>query len=192
MKDIDAIEQFPETVEKEFEFILNHCFACVQSDESCVRYERDDSFVQISFDRSMLGLHFGPLAQAPKRAGYTVAELLELIDPERGERYRDYIRSEIEDLATGIQRLAALFSLIVESGLLERAELFSELASQRAASPNDSEEQTRLVAQRRDLDLAWREKRYSDVVQLLDAYGGTLSASDSAKLEYARKRSLKH
>ena len=178
--------KFPETVEKQFSFLKEYGFQVKQREQSLVKYESKNVFVNIYHGRVSyeIGLQIGLLASASS-SGYGLGSVIRFTDPELGNKFRYYMTSTQKGVSRGVREIAKLLKTYGDKALRGDSAMFQWL--------NDDNEKywaEREAAQiRPKAEEAFRLKDYSKALDLYKRIEGCLTSTEEKKIKYAMKKS---
>lgn len=183
---------FAEEVQNAFGFLVRELnYRCVAREPTFVRYESDQVFVNVYHGRASyeLGVEIGRL-DSPGEAqhGYTLAELMRLVDPESEAGYR-YVTARTAGLVEqGVAHLSELFRRYAGAALQGEADTFAQLHEQRRRWNHEYANEVMLSQVRPQAEEAFRRKDYAEALKLFESIREGLTPSELKKLEYARKK----
>jgi hypothetical protein len=162
--------------------------ARVHGEATFVRFESRRLFVNVYHGRKSfeIGLELGQTGS--DEGPYSMWEILRLVEAEDAAAYRNFAATTAGGVAEGVARLASLFRVTVEGGILDDPGLFVRLARQRAAVSEAYAREVELAHAREALDAAWQARDYAKVVELLEPLRDDLTPSERQKLDIAKRR----
>ena len=178
--------RFQETVSEQFKFLENeYLFRITESNETFVRYETQDVFVNVFHGRISyeVGLEIGSLKMGMK-TGYGLGSLVGIYDPEDGVEYRQYVAKDIKGVEKKVRNLARLLRKHGAKALIGDPDVFDLLEKdvQRYWSEMNA------MQVRPQAEKAFREKNYAAVIKLYSSMDNILTKAERAKLNFARKK----
>jgi hypothetical protein len=176
---------FSEEVKSRFAYLGAFGIRLAHSEATIIRYESSKICLNIYHGRRSYEI---ALEIAPRRAPlktYSVSEALRLISPGQARVYRHYAAHTAEGVAEGVRRLSILWHECLDAGLLDEKELFSRLDLQRQCLNRDYSLEIELRHARKEAELAWKQREFKKVAQLLLPLQAHLSPSELKKLKYA-------
>lgn len=183
-----SLLRFADEVKAHFAFLETLGFRCVRAEATLVRFESSTASINIYHGRQSyeigLEIEFAAVGDA-----YSFSELLRLVDNKQAEQYRNYSTHTAQGVVEGVRKLAELFQKCVDAGILNDSQLFSRLKLQRGEWAKNYALETQLEQARKKSELAWAEKDFAKVFQILAPLQEHLTPSDLKKLEYAKKHS---
>lgn len=182
--------RFAESVEENFAFLRERGFVCVQSEPMFVRFESGRWFVSFYHEKLSYEIYLciGQLDGGADEVSYSMGSIIKLVDPGSAAEYRDYAAFTPEGVENGVRRLASLFRRYIDVGTLEEPGFFERLAANREAAIGEYCKTMELTRTRKNLDVAWHAKDYTEVVKLLTPARDDLTPAERGKLEYAEKK----
>ena len=127
------------------------------------------------------------LLPSPKRS-YEIRQIVEAGDVRAGREYRYWGSDDQQELAKGVERLAALLQRYGASALAGDTAFFERMdaiGTQRVAA---FAEEVRVEQERPKAEAAFREKRFGEAVRLYEGIEASLTPTEQRKLEIARKK----
>jgi hypothetical protein len=184
---------FPEAVMTSFRFLVEEFrFACVKQDATIVRFESNEVFVNIYHGRASyeLGVEIGQLRKDTDvpECGFTLGEIISVADSKIGSMYRPYQISMPQQINKFVSETAELVRRYATSALIGDRAYFQRLSDLRVRISNAYIKEMELSRIRTDVEVAWREKNYKQVVELYGAVEDDLTSSEIKKLGYAKRK----
>jgi hypothetical protein len=185
--------RFAEEVQVAFDFLTtDHNFRCVSVEPTFVRYESDRVFINIYHGRSSyeLGTEIG-LLNAAEGTGqsYPLSALIDLVDSEEGNRYRNFIATTPDLVKVGVKKLSETFKKYAEDILRGNPAVFAKLKKQSDQWRKSFAREVLASHVRPKAEEAFRSKNYKEATQLYESILSELTPAELKKLEYARKHS---
>jgi hypothetical protein len=180
--------RFSDEVKISFHFLEILGFRCVREEPTFVSYESPPIRINVFHGRQSYEIDAEiEYANAPNER-YSYSEILRIVDPVRGDAYRNYTALTPEGVSKGVHQLAYDVRQCIDAGVLQdHRQLFSRLKLQRANLAGKLELESKLLQARRMSGSAWAKKDFKAVVQALSPYEPHLDPSELKKLEYSRK-----
>lgn len=180
--------RFEEAVLNEFRFLVTeYGFTQRRSSPSCVSYERDDVRVAIQQDRSSFELRVSVERRATGER-FSVWEIARLQNAPGVDENTSAQASTKDQVQRLIAELGMLLRTYGHGVLCGDEGFFSRLRQLQQDESNQFLREGRLRWVRERLPEMWRQRNYAEIVRLLDDVREQLSASELAKLSYARHR----
>jgi hypothetical protein len=195
-KNLDASRErfgFSQAVLTSFRFLITEFgFKCVKQETTLVRYESSGVFVNVFHGRSSyeLGVEIGQLRKnldIPE-FGFTLGEIISLSDAKFGAMYRPYQITKPELITKYVEQIAELAKKYATSALVNDKGFFEQLSSLQLQKSDEYLKDMKLNQIRSEVEVAWREKNYKQVVELYGSVESDLTLSERKKLEYARRK----
>jgi hypothetical protein len=179
--------RFPDEVRRNFSFLESIGFRCVHSEATLVRYEAPTTNIYVYHGRQSyeIGAELEFVNEPNER--YSFSEVLRVVDPQRGETYRNYSTHTREGVAKGVRELANELQKCFETGVLRNQQLISCLKLQRKNLASKLAIKSQLLQARIKSESAWAERDFKKVVQILSPFEEYLSLPELKKLEYSRQ-----
>lgn len=184
---------FSEAVHSAFKFLTDDfSFACVRREATFVRYESSNAFVNIYHGRASFEMNVeigklkgtGDLEDFP----FTIGEILNVASPQEAETYHPFQGTSAESVKTFTTRLAELVQKHATLALRGDLEFFRKVSNERGKRSDALVLAWELSRARRDAEKAWREKQFERVASIYEPVKQHLTASETKKLEYAKKQ----
>lgn len=177
--------KFPETVEDEFSFLKEYGFQIKQREQTFVKYESKDVFVNIFHGRVSyeIGLQVGLLSSG-NVSGYGLRSVIGFTDPDIAKKYRYYTTGTHDGVKRGVREIAKLLKTYGDKALRGDSVMFQWLnnyiekywAERKAAQIRPKAEE------------AFRTKDYSKAADLYKSIEGCLTSAEEKKMKYALKK----
>ncbi|MBV9067893.1 MAG: hypothetical protein JO093_14120 [Acidobacteria bacterium] len=179
---------FPDAVSRCFEFLRQFGFYQVRANSHSVRYESVQAYILVFYEEYSfeIGLEVGSLIESSVR--FPMSAVIRLFEPEEADRYRDYAAQTAEEIERGVTKLASQFARYVDAGLFDDPKLFEHLRNVTDHSLRQYAREVEMSNTRQKLEVAWREKNYAKVVDLLEPIRAELTASELKKLEFSKNK----
>jgi hypothetical protein len=182
---------FAEAVHKYFDSLLkDHSFQRVSFDQTFVRYESDEIFINVYHGRSSyeIAMEMGRLNHPDEHeTSYTIGSFMRLIDPKQAENYRSFAATNPNSVEKGVSQLSELFKKYALSPLLSDKAIFTKLRKQREVL-KDAFVRKVLVSQvRPEATEAFQRKDYQEAARLYESIKEDLTPTEVKKLQYAKK-----
>jgi hypothetical protein len=186
----NSTSAFQRIVEREFAFLPALGIKLTESKPTRVQFESPFVCITVYHGRqsSELGLEIGPAIKEGTGAYYSMGAVMRLVEPDRADRYRNYVALDVEQIEKGICGLASLFHSYIRAGLLDDPLLFSRLKAQREERNRAFALSVTLAQVREKLQASWHGKDYTKVVELLLPFKDHLTESERRKLLYAQRQ----
>lgn len=182
---------FPTETRRKFDaiaeqFRLNRMTSSPQQ----VRYENDIVFLLIHWDNTWsyeLGIEIGKKCTIGKDQSFPLHVILKKDKAPDADRISNLMISDEKDLPAILQNLADLVIRNASDLLNGDEQSFAQIEAfshhnNAAFARNTELQHTKSIA-----DKAWAEKDYGNVIKVLEPVEDSLSATDKARLDYARK-----
>lgn len=183
--------RFAEAVHKHFDLLLKeHGFKCVSSDQTFVRYESDEIFINVYHGRSSheIGTEIGRLNHPDEvETGYSIGSFLQLIDPKQADSYRYFIARNPDAVEKGVSQLSELFKKYALSLLLSDKAIFTKLGKQRIVLTHAFAREVLVSQVRPEATEAFQRKDYQEAARLYESIKEDLTPTEVKKLQYAKK-----
>ena len=179
---------FPNAVSGCFSFLRSFGFEQIQVNVDSVRYESVRTYILIFYETYSfeIGLEIGSLIEKSMR--FPMSAVIRLFEPEEADRYRDYAAQTAEEIERGVSKLASQIARYANAGLFDDPELFEHLRDVTDHSIRKHWRESELSYMRQKLEIAWREKNYAKVVDLLEPMRADLTRSELKKLEFSKNQ----
>jgi hypothetical protein len=184
---------FPETVLMFFRFLIEDFgFAVIKQDSTLVRFESGDVFVNIYHGRASyeVGIEIGELRSNTglPEFGYTLGEIISASDPEAGAAYRADHITEPELIEKYVSKISELVKNFAPLALVGNKDFFKRVSDLQARKSNKYLKNLELNRVRSEVEIAWRNKNYKQVVELFEPVAGDLTTSEIKKFDYAKRK----
>ena len=189
----DTLE-FSRAVVESFDFLTNeYDFLLVRIEATLVTYESESLFINIYHGRGSfeLGVEIGQ-KHASRDLHFSIGEIIYLVDSQKGEEYEGLQASTRDRVSNLVPRLASLVREYAAEVLKGNPTCFEALAALREQRSDALLKKWRLTATRQNADVAWKDKNLESIVELYESMEGDLSAVESKRLEYAKKRTRRN
>ncbi len=189
-----STNDFAKLAQDKFSFLVSeYSFCCVEATNYVVRFESDKVFVSVRYDASRsfeLDVEVGELnvLYGGEERPFNLGEILRLEGAEKKERYTFFQASEPEALTNCTARLALLLSTYGVEFLKGNKYSFKRLSTFREKECNQYALETELTDIRRKVQVAWKDKNYSRVVELYQPVEDVISEAEKKKLAFAKKQ----
>lgn len=180
---------FVDMVERAFSFLEDSGFRRTNSKPGLVNYESDRSFVTVSWDARSGELDaFVGLVPRTGRAQdeYSLADILGVA----GLPASDCKPAQVADegrLESFIATLASNVRTHAQAGLAGDRMYFRRLEAFRSAKADAYMRDMKLRQVRAEVEKAWRDRQFDEVVSLYTSVEDDLTESEARKLEYAKQ-----
>jgi hypothetical protein len=179
---------------KEFDFLKSkYGFKCVKTGPWLVKYESDRVFINIHFDGNRsyeFGCELGRNddLRGSLKVPFDIGEIIR----SKGNSEKD-IRSYFqvtssENLKKFAKELANLLKHYAHELLIGCSDAFIQVAEFRDKECKEYALETDLKFMRSQLEIAWKNKNYKKVIELLTPLKDNLEQSELMKLKYAYKK----
>jgi hypothetical protein len=184
--------QFTDIAKRAFSFLEDEGFQLTESESRSLRYENSQVFVAVAWDPpGELNVWLGLLPRKGHRAEvFSLSDLLNMgqagksggnMPPQVADESR--LEPFLEELATKMRTHAA-------PALAGDRMYFRRLETFRSAQSDAYMRDMKLRQVRSEAEKAWHERNFREVARLYKAIEQDLSASEKAKLAYARKHEV--
>jgi hypothetical protein len=181
---------FAKAVSDSFSFLSSRGFRQVSADSNSVRYESQYAYVTVFHEaRSYeIDLEIGSIDD--RSTSFPRSTIMLLFEPEKLAlpESRSYVAQTAEQIALGVSKLASQFAGYVNAGLFDDPKLFEHLRDESDRRLRERAEEIELSDVRQKLEVAWREKNYAKVVDLLEPMRAELTGSELKKLEFSKNQ----
>ncbi len=169
-----------------FDFLGEFGFERVEALPSIVRYRYGDIEVDICIGRKSYELDFEISRGGEK---YSIQELIRITDPNAARQYRSYAATTQDGLKEGFNKLRDIVKKYGRNALRGDPEVFILLEQQRKSWSREYALDVLEGQLRPKAELAFRQKKYSEAVELYEKIRSRLTLAELKKLEIAKARS---
>jgi len=181
---------FPKAVSDSFSFLSSRGFRQVLAESNRVRYESQHAYVTVFHEELSyeIDLEIGSIDD--RSMCFPRSTIMLLFEPEKLAlpESRSYVAQTAEEIARGVSKLASQFAGYVNAGLLDDSKLFEHLRDVSDRRLRERAEEVELADVRQKLEVAWHEKNYAKVVDLLEPMRSELTGSEQKKLEFSKNQ----
>jgi hypothetical protein len=183
---------FAESASAVFSFLVaNFGFSLIETDDFTVRYASDCVRLVIRHGRLSYELSLY-LARADHQEElthpYGIADMLRLVDEDRAQRYRNFAATSRDLVARGLEQLADDLREFGEGTLRCDTQLFDAMARERERAITRFGRDRQRANEDREARTAFDQQDWPRVIEIYQAWGDSLNASQSKRLQIARKR----
>ena len=183
---------FPEAVVTCFRFLVEDFgFVVVKQDPTLVRFESRDVFVNLFHGRGSyeLGVEMGErISEESREFGFTLREIISVTDTEKGSAYRPPQITEPELITKHVSAISELVKQFAPLALVGDKDFFKRASDLQVKKSDEYLKTLELKRVRSEVDVAWRDKNYDQVLELYEAVKDDLTPSELKKLEYAKRK----
>jgi hypothetical protein len=182
--------RFAEATKEAFSFLEGAGFRLTESDPVRVRYESRRAFVTIDWERPsgelnvFLGLH---PRKGEESEAFSLSDLLSMQNVDVPERKMPFQVAEEGKLKPFIDKLADDTRSHAQPALTGDRIFFRRLSAYRHAQAQAFVRDLSLRNIRTEVEKAWRERELDTVIDLYSSIEDQLTASERAKLAYAKR-----
>lgn len=183
-------DTFCDLAKDAFSFLEDAGFRVVTFSESNLRYERASAFVSVGWDRRSGELEIFLGLRSAKRQpehSFSLTDLLRMQDNQAGRRIDPPLVLQVGDLKPFLDKLAEELRTYAQPALCGDRMFFRRLDVFRTAQSEKLMDDMTMQRVRMEVEGAWRARQYNDVIRILGPVEELLTASEKAKLVYARK-----
>ena len=186
------IFQFETLVKESFKFLeQKHGFICVESASSLVKFESADVFVDIDFDSSVsyeVSCSVGRLDgfMGSNELPFDLGEIMRSHGIAPKDAHSAFQVTTNESLGKFLKVLAGQLNKLGQKVLAGDPQEFQQLAKQRDEECARYALDSKMRQIRSALEVAWTNKEYGKVLDLLDPVAEHLSEAERKKLHYAK------
>ncbi len=180
---------FSDATRAAFGFLGAFGFREVGAEATIVRYASGGVFLNVYHGRSSyeLGVEVGLTDAPPDQVGYSVAELMGLVDKGGALLLRSWTATTPEGLQEGVRKLAEQVRTYGQRALTGDAAIFDALELQRRQWAKDFAAELNYGQISPRAQEAFRKGDYAKAVQLYERIEDRLAPVERKTLEYARK-----
>jgi hypothetical protein len=183
-------DRFTDMAKKAFSFLEGAGFRLSHADATQLQYETARVIVTIEWDArsgdmdASVGLQPG---KGERQDAFSLSVLLGLQGADLPERKMPFQVAEENRLGPFLEKLADDMRAHAQPALAGDRMFFRRLKTYQDAQAQRYVQDMELQRIRSEADKAWRERRLGDLVGLYTSIASHLTASEKAKLDYARK-----
>lgn len=181
---------FAREVLSSFSFIEAYNYSVNEEHETLVGYRGTFGYINIYHGRSSyeIGIHVYPPNEYPKD-GYSMSELMRLIDAEKAKKYRNPIAMTPFDVNKYVKEQAQRFEKYGQRILSGDSSIWPELMQQKQKWAEEYATNMLLSQSRIEAKVSFRKHNLQRVIDLLKDFEKLLTPSEKKMLEYAKKHS---
>ena len=183
--------RFAETVQQAFAFLEEAGFRLTQSSPVRLQYEAAQAFVAIDWDARSgeLNVWVGlPPKNGEAPDEFSLTELLAMEGADVPGRKKPFEVADESKLGPFLEKLAADTQAYAQPALTGDRMFFCRLGAFRSAQARTYWRNFELVRVRRQADKAWQSRELKTLIALYTSIEEDLTASEKAKLAYAKQR----
>lgn len=184
---------FESLVRDAFASILRrYGYRVVEADDNNVRLDSVDSTIIVRYDRRRsfeVGVNFSELenGQPKRRIPFSLGEVFRDFSVPNATKIDFLQSSDLNSVRKFLVTAAENLENYCASILRGEHAAFSSVNERRSREALAYTQQVQIQSLRPKADIAWREKRYQEFVDLLGEFKSDLPIADQKKLEYAMK-----
>jgi hypothetical protein len=182
--------RFPDIAQRAFSFLEDAGFHLVQREPARLRYETDRAVVTIEWDARSGEMNVFIESQPRKdepRDVFSLSDLLAMEDVDVPERKMPFQVTDEDRIGPFLEKLAEDTRIHAQSAITGDRMFFHRLKAFRNAQSQGYMRDLTLRHVRSEAEKAWQERALDKVTALYTSIEEELTASEKAKLDYARK-----
>ena len=180
---------FDKQAKEIFKFLtIDYDFKITQDDSNFLKYENQCMFLQLSYDcfSFEIDISFG-LLEAKEKTCYSLSTVISALDP-KNSSITFFQCSDHEVCKRCLEKASVLIQNHCKGLLANNEYDWSKVAVAQQIEMEEIHNTYTITPIKTKAYLAWQEKRYEDVVKLLNSIDMYLTDSEIKKLEYAKKQ----
>ncbi len=185
---------FAESTRALFSFLVaDFGFSLIETDDFTVRYVSDSVRLVIRHGRLSYELSLD-LARSDHQEEvahpYDIADMLRLVNEDRAQRYRNFTAASPGAVTRGLKQLADDLRKVGEDALRCNAKFFAVIARERESAIEKLGRERQRPSEDAEARAAFNRQDWARVIEVYQAWGDSLSAPQSKRLEIARQRAI--
>lgn len=194
-QELELINNFEHLTKEIFAFLSSdYGFVCRQEERmgtrfSSIIYENEKEKIKINFDTYSFEIGFYLSENIVDATEVSIGDLVKFYAVEKETGLLEPQASTVERLETTLHNIAEFLKKYAASFLQDERDEFQKIIVFMRANGINNVNKLKLDLVRNKIEMAWKNKSYSEVISLYEPLENILDKTELARLQYARKHS---